>query len=361
MPRVLGMLVVLLCGFGSGINWPAVSGVVANSCYAEELQYQGESGPAAGKRIVLLAGDHEYRSEETLPALARILARHYGAVCTVLFSTDPQSGEILPGSSHMTGLEALAEADLMVIFLRFQDFPEEQMRHIDAYLQRGGPVVGLRTSTHAFNIPPSGPYAHFSFRHEGESMPGGFGRTILGETWAGHYGKNHVMSTRHDLIPEQRAHPILKGVEQPWVRSGGYWTEPRAGCEVLAMAQPLQGMTPDAPPAADKDPCPAAWTTSYQSASGESARVFTSTYGASQDLLDRDYRRMLVNACLWGMGLEEKITPDSQIDFVGPFHPTPFRFEGYRRGVKPLDMEGWESPIMDPSLPTSAPKASEKP
>lgn len=321
---------------------------------AEELRYQGEQGIAKGKKIVFLAGDHEYRSEETLPALARILARHYGGDCTVLFSTNPETGEIVPGSSYMTGLEHLADADLMVIFLRFQNFPIEQMRHIDEYVQRGGPIVGLRTSTHAFNMPENAEYARYSYRHAGPEMQGGFGRAILGETWAGHYGKNHVMSTRLDLVEAMKSHPILTGVDQAWVQSGGYWTEPRPGCEVLAMAQPLQGMQPEAPIAADKDPCPGAWTTTYTAANGKSARVFTTTYGASEDLLNAGFRRMMVNACLWAMNLEQRIVPDGEIGFVGPYHPTTFRFEGYRRGVKPADMAGWDTPIMDPSRPTTA-------
>src|SRR4249920_924384 len=61
--------------------------------------YKGEQGPGVGKHIVLLAGDHEYRSEETLPALARILASHYGFTCSVFFTTDPKTGFIEPGSS----------------------------------------------------------------------------------------------------------------------------------------------------------------------------------------------------------------------------------------------------------------------
>src|SRR5688572_32862571 len=84
------------------------------------LVYEGENGPGAGKHIVWLAGDHEYRSEESLPALARILARRYGFKCSVFFTTDPKTGFVDPGSSHISGLDALRTADLMVVFLRFQ-------------------------------------------------------------------------------------------------------------------------------------------------------------------------------------------------------------------------------------------------
>jgi hypothetical protein len=111
---------------------------------ADPLVYEGSGkGAGQGKHIVFLAGDHEYRSEETLPALARILAQHHGFKCTVLFTVDPSSGEIIPGCNHLPGTEALQSADLMVIFLRFQDLPKTQMQPIVDYLDRAGPVVGL--------------------------------------------------------------------------------------------------------------------------------------------------------------------------------------------------------------------------
>lgn len=320
--------------------------LAASPLAANPLIYEGTEGPGKGKHIVFLAGDHEYRSEETLPALARILAKHHGFKCTVLFSLDPKTGEILPGSSHMPGTETLKTADLMVIFLRFQNFPAEQMQPIVDYLNRGGPVVGLRTSTHAFNIPQDGLFASYSYNWGDEKYKGGFGRQVLGETWAGHYGNNHQMSTRLDIVPAAAEHPILRGVKNPWVEAGGYWTDPIEGCEVLAMAQPLQGMKPDSPPAADKKPCPGAWVREYTGTEGRKGRVFTTTYGASEDLRNDGFRRMMVNACFWGAGLEKEITADLKTDFVGPYQPVTFAFDGYRRNVKPADLAGWDSPIL---------------
>ena len=120
----------------------------------EPLTFQGTQGPGAKKHIVFVAGDHEYRSEESLPALARLLAKHHGFKCTALFNIDPGSGEIAAGiPSNIPYMDALDTADLAVVFLRFQNLPDEQMKHCDAYLNRGGPVVGMRTATHAFQIP----------------------------------------------------------------------------------------------------------------------------------------------------------------------------------------------------------------
>jgi hypothetical protein len=90
---------------------------------------------------------------------------------------------------------------------------------------------------------------------------------------------------------------------------------------------------------------PVAWYRTYSSASGKAGRVFTTTHGASEDLLNEGFRRMSVNAILWAAGLETSIKPDNDISFVGPFHPSTFAFGGFVKGVKPADMAGWDSAI----------------
>jgi len=307
--------------------------------------YQGDKGPGTGKHIVWLAGDHEYRSEESLPALARILAKHYGFKCSVFFTTDPKTGFVEPGSSNISGLEALRTADLLVVFLRFQDFPDDQMQHIVDYLDRGGPVVGFSTATHAFQIQrPDAKFVKYTWKGV-EGYPGGFGRQILGETWVSHYGKNHAQSSRLLLQADQSGHPILRGVKDVWVQSGGYTANPIEGSQILALGQILDGMTPDSPPAKEKKELPVAWYRTYQGAFGKSGRVFTTTHGASEDLLNDGFRRMVVNAILWSAGLDAAIRPDDNISFVGPFQPSTYNFKGFVTGMKPSDMAGWDSPI----------------
>jgi len=310
------------------------------------LVYDGDVGPGKGKHLVFIASDHEYRSEESLPALARILAKRHGFKCTVLFGVD-ENGVIKPGESNVPGLEALDSADLMVLFARFQNWPAEQMQHFVDYLKRGGPIVGLRTATHAFKIPADSPFARYSNGYIGDEFKDGFGRQILGEKWAGHYGTNHRQSTRLDIVPAKAGHPILRGVQAMWVQCGGYNADPLAPSEVLAMAQPLLGMEPDAPPDPQRKPVPGAWTRSYCGESGKAGRVFTSTYGASNDLENEGYRRMLVNACFWAVGLEGEIKPDADVSFVGPYNATWCKGRGVRKaGLKPQDLAGWDSPIV---------------
>ena len=122
-----------------------------------------------------------------------------------------------------------------------------------------GPVVGFRTATHAFQIKRAD--AKFLKYHwqTGDEYKGGFGRQILGETWVSHYGTNHKQSSRLLLQADQAAHPILRGVKDVWAQSGGYMAHPIEGSQVLATGQILDGMTPDAPPAPNKDVVPVAW------------------------------------------------------------------------------------------------------
>lgn len=333
---------------------PALAVVIGTSAPLAQsnphlLVYEGSAGPGAGKHIVMIAGDHEYRSEEILPALARLMAGRFGFTCSVLFTLD-EEGFIEPGSSRIDGMELLRDADLLVVGLRFQDFPHEQMQHLVDYLDRGGPVVGIRTSTHAFRI-EEGPFHRYTWNYEGAEYLGGFGRQVLGETWVGHYGRNHEQSSRLVLADGQADHPILRGVTDVHVQSGGYNADPIPGSTVLALGQVLDGMAADAEPAEDRELLPVAWTRLHTGTDGTEGRVFTTTHGASEDFLNEGFRRLLVNASLWAVGLESAINADADVALVGPYHPARFDFEGYRRGVRPADMAGWDSPIMSPDKP----------
>jgi hypothetical protein len=305
--------------------------------------YEGGDGPGKGKHVVLVSGDEEYRSEEALPQLGKILATHHGFQCTVLFAVDPQTGEIDPNNrSNIPGLEALEDADLMVIFTRFRDLPDEQMRHVVDYVQSGKPVVALRTATHAFNLSGGSKYAEWDWRSK--AWDGGFGRQVLGETWINHHGNHGSQSTRGVIKEEDQDHPILRGIESGdvWGPTDVYGVRlPLPGdSRPLVYGQVLTGMKPDDEPiqGGKNDPMmPVAWTKTYKTPDGETARVFTTTMGASQDLLSEGTRRLLVNACYWALGIEDQIPEKSHVEIVGPYDPTPFKFGGFKKGVKPSD------------------------
>src|SRR6184192_4114032 len=92
---------------------------------ADWIVYNGTEGPGKGKHIVLLSGDEEYRSEEAMPMLAKILAVRHGFKCTVLFPMNPADGTIDPViQTNIPGMAALDSADLCVMALRFRELPD---------------------------------------------------------------------------------------------------------------------------------------------------------------------------------------------------------------------------------------------
>jgi hypothetical protein len=308
------------------------------------LALKGASGPGEGKHIVLVSGDEEYRSEEALPQLAKILAQRHGFDCTVLFAVDDE-GVITPTrTDHIAGLEALKKADLMVILIRFRDLPDVEMKQIVDYVQSGRPIVAMRTATHAFNLKPDRAFARYTWTSK--EWDGGFGRQVLGETWIDHHGHHGVESTRGIIAPGAAEHPILRGISDGdiWGPTDVYRVRvPLPGdCKPLVLGQVLEGMNPiDKPVSGPKnDPMmPVAWVKTFTGNSGTAARVFTTTMGASQDLTSEGTRRMLVNACYWAVGLEDKIPDKSDVRIVGEYKPSPFGFGGFKKGVRPADLD----------------------
>lgn len=305
------------------------------------VEYVGAQGPGAGKFIVLISGDEEYRSEEALPQLGKILAARHGFRCRVVFAIDPETGTIDPNNRrNIPGLDALAEADLMIIATRFRELPDEQMAHIDRYLKSGRPVIGMRTATHAFNYKEGDTYAAYAWNNS----EGGFGRQILGETWIAHHGTHGKESTRGIIAPGAESHPIVRGITPGsiWGPTDVYRVRlplPK-NCKPIVLGQVLDGMTPDAAPVQGpkNDPLmPIAWTRTFDQAD-KPCRVFTTTMGSADDLLSEGTRRMLVNAVYWTLGMESQIPETgADVEIVGSYTPSPFAFNGFVAGVRPAD------------------------
>ncbi|MBS0266862.1 MAG: ThuA domain-containing protein [Planctomycetes bacterium] len=334
---VCGCVVALGC---------SVLGTAAQAADEPWIVFEGGDGPGKGKHVVLVSGDDEYRSEEALPQLAKILSKHHGFKCTVLFAIDKTSGEIRPDyQENIPGLEALKTADLMVMFLRFRNLPDDQMAFIDEYANSGKPIVAIRTSTHAFNLKDS-KYQKYTWTSGDKGWEGGFGRQVFGETWISHHGNHGSQSTRGLIAPGVKDHPILRGIKDGdvWGPTDVYGVRlplPGDSCPLI-LGQVVAGMKFDDKPVDDakkqNDPMmPVAWTKSYTGTSGKASRIFTTTMGSSQDLTNEGFRRLLVNACYWGLGWDDKIPAKTAVDIVGDYKPTPFGFGTYVKGKKPAD------------------------
>jgi hypothetical protein len=332
--RMLAALTVLFLGPPLVSQGAAQGGVVL----------EGGQGPGQGKHVVLIAGDDEYRSEELIPQLAKILARRQGFKCTVLFAVDPE-GKVDPVTKdNIPGLEALETADLVVLFARFRELPDDQMKRFVDYLDSGKPLVSLRTSTHAFNYTrhKDSPYAGYSYNSKNPA--GGFGRAVVGETWVNHYGKHQKESTRGVVATGFENHPILRGAEDVWGPSDVYAINALTGdSQPVLLGQVLTGMEPTDSPAPGKELVPVAWIKTYTGAQGKPARIFTTTMGHAGDLKNEGFRRLLVNACFWCLGMEDAIPARANVDLVGKYEPTSIGVRGHRKGLTPEQMVGGDA------------------
>lgn len=310
----------------------------------EPLRYKGTSNLFGnGKHVVLVSGDEEYRSEEAVVQLGRILAKHHGFDCTILFAINPETGEIDPVcTTNIPYLQVLKTADVLVINLRFRNLPDEQMQHFDDYFRAGKPVLGMRTSTHAFRIPKERKFAQYSFDYHDStgSWEQGFGRKILGETWIDHHGHHGHEATRGIIISEKSTHPIVCGCDDIFGVTDVYRVRlPLPGDSMpLVLGQVLAGMKPtDQPVVGTKNEpmMPIAWTKTYKIDNGQTGNVFTTTMGSSQDLESEGLRRLLVNAVYWLAGLETVIPKRANVGIVGKYETLPMGFGKHKKGMKP--------------------------
>ena len=294
----------------------------------------GPQLPGSGTRIVLISGDEEYRSEESMPMLAKILSERHGFQCTVLFAVDPDTGVINPNlQTNIPGLEALAKADLLIIATRFRQLPPEQLRFVHDYILAGKPVIGLRTATHAF----TGPAETNGFKWKE------FGLVVLGETWVNHHGVHKVEGARAVIEPAHASHPVLQGVKSIFAPSDVYGVihlNPEA--QILLRGEVTTTLDPASPAvtgAKNAPMMPLAWFRTYQIPGGKPGRAFCTTMGASVDLLSEDLRRLLVNVACELTG--KPVPARANVRFVDPFEPSFYGFldtaAWTTRGLKPAD------------------------
>jgi len=307
---------------------------------AQWLTYPGGDGPGKGKRIVLISAEQEYRSEQSMPMLAKILSTHHGFDCTVLFGVN-ERGEVDPTlpvypekgketefkEHHIPGLEHLASADLVIFFTRLLTLPQPELEQIVKYVDSGKPIIALRTANHGFRGP-------LPYKINGKQVR--WGEDVLGGTFLNHHGRWHADSTRGSFDK----HPILTGVTDIWGDSDVYRTYKEgtslpAGCTALVWGQPLMGRKPDDPPNEKLEPLPVAWTKLWQTSGGKTGRVFHSTMGSGVDLKSAGLRRLVINAVYWGIGMEPSISATRSVEVVGEYLPLESGFNYDELGVEP--------------------------
>jgi type 1 glutamine amidotransferase len=302
------------------------------------ITFEPGNGPGQGKHIAFVCGEWEYRCEESLPMLAKILAERHGFKCTVLFSTNPADGTVDPSvKTNIPGMSVLKSADIMVVFAMDLELPDEQMKHFAEFIQSGKPVFGIRCTLLSFRYEhnKTSPYAAFDFR----TPEGGYATALFGESWKGHYGTHGKESTRGLRAGMNEADPILRGVYDVWGPTDVYRvTKLPPEAKVLMYGQVLTCMKPDDLPNWQKSIMPMVWTREIKRDSGQVSRVVMSTIGAAPDMESEDLRRLYVNALYWAAGLESKIPQKADVRYVGEaWKASPFGGDKFHHGLMPQD------------------------
>ncbi len=321
---------------------------------ADRLHLPAREGTGNGKKIVLVSGDEEYRSEETFPMLAKILSQKHGFDCTVLFAINPEGGYIDSNfQKNIPGTEELDSADLMIIGTRFRQLPDDQLAHFAAFLNAGKPVIGIRTATHAFT----------GGAKTGDFKWAEFGLKILGEKWVNHHGKHKVEGTRSSVVTSNGSHEVLRGVGEIFATTDVYGIAnlDQYQATILLRGEVTESLDPSSKAVAGKqnDPMmPLAWLREYTAPNGTTkGNAFCTTLGASVDFADEDLRRMTVNAVLYLLGM--KVPAKADVGYVDPFEPSFYSGLGsdhYKKlNRKPEDFALGKSPATS-DLKVPAPK-----
>ena len=236
--------------------------------------------------IVFVTGDHEYCGEETLPLIAAELEKKYGFRTKVLKAFPDHNSE-----ENIPGLEVLQKADVAIFFLRWRRLPADQVKYIEDYLKTGKPVIGFRTTTHAFNYPKGHELEKWNaFGELAFNSPPGWG----GKANHTHYG--HESSTDVFIIPAALKDPILTGINKQFhSKSWLYKVLPRypsKNSKALLMGHSVNPSNPDA---FDN---PVAWTgkNSY------GGKFFMTTLGHPEDFGLEPFQHLVINAIHWAAG-----------------------------------------------------------
>ena len=322
------------------IQWSTIAATTAALLAAQpadHLVFQGGEGAGKGKHIVLIAGDEEYRSEEAMPMLGQLLSEKHGFKCTVLFSLDGKGTVEPKAQGNLSNSQSIDSADLILMSIRFRNWDDTSMERFHKAYLRGTPMVTLRTSNHGFNFPATSKWAKYSFNaKEDTGWKGGFGMHTFGMTWIAHHGKHKHEGCRTVVEEANKANEILNSVGTIFAESDVYTARPPASVNILLRGIVTETLKPDSKAVAGKknNPTqPVAWTVMHKNDDGKTNKIFNTTMGAASDLDDANLRRLVVNACYWGLGL--KVPTKANVDVPASFQPSFYGFNTAKKDKLP--------------------------
>jgi putative membrane-bound dehydrogenase-like protein len=205
-------------------------------------------------KVLLISGSLEYKSDDSLAALQKMLEANYPVECSRAFR---KADDDLPG------LEGLDTCDVAVFFTRRLTIKGDQLDRVKRYALSGKPIVAIRTASHGFQ--------------NWLDMD----KEVLGGNYKNHYG--HGLKCESTITDAGGKHPVMKGVK-PFATDGGLYKNPDLGKDVTIL---MNGTIPT-------NTEPIAWVREYKR-----ARIFYTSLGHPDDFKNENFTRMLVNAVFW--------------------------------------------------------------
>jgi hypothetical protein len=247
------------------------------------------------RKVAILIGDDEYKTEITLPAFVKSDLEPLGFDVTIVHA-DSQDKNSFPGMA-----EAIKKADVVLVSARRRLPPKTDLDALREHVAAGKPVVGIRTACHAWCL-----------RTEKDNLAAAAaGRGVWPEfdpeVFGGHYSNHYGAGAKTAISPEDAAneHAILRGVEMDKLVGNGSLYKVRPLTETTTPL--LIGSIPD------QQPEPVAWT---NAAGPKNSRVFNTTLGHWDDFENLAFRKLLTNALYWA--LEEPYPVGQNIDKLLP-------------------------------------------
>ena len=319
------LLLLLLCTCG-----PATDNTVQNT---------NDTPKNDRPKVVFVTGDEEYRSEESMPMLAKMLENNMDVQTIVGYSLD-STGVIDPNNLYsISKLDELEDADLMVVFARYRQLPPEMAKKITNYAESGRPMVGFRTATHTFKYLEEKDSAMMTLNDDWPTK-------VFGQRWIihhGHFEDGHGRLTDVTIAPGKEGSPILRGVEPfeaySWLYHVAGGEDALSGdSDPLLMGHSLRSKI-EAEGQTDRYPMdqPVAWTKTYTGTSGKPARVFFTTLGHPYDFKEESMRKLALNGIYWALDMEDEIPAGgADATIIGTYEPNNSGFgDLYKKGVRP--------------------------
>ncbi|MCE9605645.1 MAG: ThuA domain-containing protein [Planctomycetia bacterium] len=238
--------------------------------------------------VAFLIGEDEYKTWETVPAFIKSDLDPLG-IKSIVIHADPKN------LNHFPGIEAIEQADLLFVSVRRRPLPKTELDHVRNFLKAGKPLVGIRTTSHAFAS-----RAGVKTAAELDQWPA-FDEEVLGGKYDGHYRNEE--GTDVSIASHAQGHPILSGVRQGSFHSGGslYKCTTKKGTQTL-----LNGIALDAGKPVTH---PVLWTNTF----GKSRIVYTSL-GHEKDFATPAFKRILTNAIYWAADRKPPVWDDGRAE-----------------------------------------------